>query len=341
MSCSFPVGIWIRLAEFVDWAARSRTIGKLRGGEQLWLHYWDETVVAANHPGGKVDGMYSLDIRGHGKFFGLTTPVSATTYGGFRPYYRPLDPSFGTLLPIWSTDELSIFDEEPWLRMRKNPGPPRTQGCTFSVQFLLAFSELLRHEMRTQTIVAKLRSFGVSPQNLRIDDDAGNGELPWTSPLGQQLMAPVAALRFHERSGRERDYYLFYSVNKANVPPFATIVYVARNGLAFWEDASDINSDPAAWQRANRERFSEAEVDESQDRNEHDGLTHEEWLDEMLEHADAQVENWLEDDENDELSDDEIAERLEALYGDDFHEALEHGKYHDIDDYIGIRRLRQ
>lgn len=118
---------WIDLGRFVTWTRE----------------HPDEPVDIQRGARGKpdMDPYWWIDL-GPKTYFALEVPISATLRGGWRPYYRPKDPSYGLPLPIWQGAELSIFDADPWDRMRKNP------SCYADVAFFVAFGDFVRWMQR-------------------------------------------------------------------------------------------------------------------------------------------------------------------------------------------------
>lgn len=226
MICRLPVGIWIRLSEFLLWLQRTQLIGKLKRADDVRIVYHDPSDSL-----GPPDQTYYFRVQRHGvpggphlhEFWGLEVPLSATARGGFRPYYAPRAVGTGLLMPIWTTDELTIFDYNPWTKMRKNPDAPKTASCEPPIYMINALAELCAWEARTKTIATRISTALGASLTLRWNDladieydSAGWWGRLWMSDPNLSHLVDVGL-----NAGK-------------SVPPNGTLVYAARNGWKFW-----------------------------------------------------------------------------------------------------------
>jgi hypothetical protein len=160
-SLTAPVGFYIDFADFLGVLARDRDMvaeiliaadeefrlesmqpnRRLYDDEQLREHARTSKAfsveVASFEPGvgrgGKsVDRSYMIRLS-VGAFtveaIGISTPLNARSEDGWRPYYGPRkpswDPAHGLPSPLWRGRHgyLTVFAEDPWLKMRVNPHP--------------------------------------------------------------------------------------------------------------------------------------------------------------------------------------------------------------------------
>jgi hypothetical protein len=161
-SLTAPVGFYIDMAEFLGRLARDANMRadiliaadeefRLEIGQRNVRRYPDSALrnqarlggifnvevhvfnPAAGRGGPSVDSSYMIKLE-IGPFtvdvIGVATPLNARSEDGWRPYYGPRkpswDPAHGLPNPLWrgKGGYLTVFTEDPWLKMRVNPAFP-------------------------------------------------------------------------------------------------------------------------------------------------------------------------------------------------------------------------